>query len=181
MNRHKFTVHLALAVALVLLAAFVGQVRRWDWKRQAEEPRIVLDTEEEKAAPDEAVEAQDEESAAHAEVLVRFRAGTTEERIQADAARLHDRVEDEIESVEGLVAVEDLNGETADEVVRDYASLPEVEYAEPNEVIRAEPLEASSLRTRFASSDFEGGPNDPRLGEQWGLINTGQRDGKAQA
>ena len=34
MNRHKFTVHLALAAALVLLAAIVGQVRRWDWRSE---------------------------------------------------------------------------------------------------------------------------------------------------
>lgn len=181
MNRHKFTVHLALAVALVLLAAFVGQVRRWDWKRQAEEPRVVLNTDEESAAPDEAGEEQDEEDTAHAEVLVRFRAGTSEERIQADAARLHDRVEDEIESVEGLVVVADLNGEDAAQVVRDYTSLPEVEYAEANEVIRTEPLADSSNDTRFVSPDFDGGPNDPLLAEQWGLINTGQRDGKSQA
>src|SRR5205085_5165683 len=124
---------------------------------------------------------EEEDGPARAEVLVRFKAGTTGERIEADAARLHDRVEDEIESVEGLVAIEDLNGETAEEVVRDYASLPEVEYAEPNEVIRAEPLESSSIRTRFVSPEFEGGPNDPLLAEQWGLINPGQRDGKSQA
>jgi subtilisin family serine protease len=181
MNRHKFTVHLALAVALVLLAAFVGQVRRWDWTRRAEQPRAVLNTEEENAAPDEVGEEQDEENSGHAEVLVRFRPGTSEERIQADAARLHDRVEDEIESVEGLVAVEDLNGEDAEQVVRDYASLPEVEYAEANEVIRADPLADSSTDARFASPDSDGGPNDPLLAEQWGLINTGQRDGKSQA
>ena len=115
------------------------------------------------------------------EALVRFKPGVSEERIQAIAARLHDRVEDEIESVNGLVAVEDLNGEQSEQIVRDYASLEEVEYAEPNEVIRAEPLEASSIRTRFVSSDTDGGPNDPLLTEQWGLINTGQREGKAQA
>src|SRR5919197_143543 len=186
MNRHKFTVHLALAAALVLLAALAGQVRRLDWQRgpvnrpvpQAVAPAVDRDEDQDEA---EAVESEEESGPARAEVLVRFRAGTSEERIQADAARLHDRVEDEIESVEGLVAVEDLDGEDAEEVVRDYASLPEVEYAEVNEVIHVEPLESSSISTRFVSPEFEGGPNDPLLTEQWGLINTGQRDGKAEA
>src|SRR5919202_5189035 len=185
MNRHKFTVHLALAAALVLLAALVGQVRRLDWQKEpvpqpaTREAAPASGDEDQDEA--EAVESEEESGPARAEVLVRFRAGTPEERIQADAARLHDRVEDEIESVEGLVAVEDLDGEDAEEVVRDYASLPEVEYAEVNEVIRVEPLESSSISTRFVSPEFEGGPNDPLLAEQWGLINTGQRDGKSRA
>ncbi|PYS81877.1 MAG: hypothetical protein DMF67_14870 [Acidobacteria bacterium] len=197
MNRHKFTVHLALAVALVLLAAIVGQVRRWDWQRESAPqpgPQEVAPAGRDEAETAESEEESEEESGpAHAEVLVRFRAGTSEERIQADAARLHDRVEDEIESVEGLVAVEDLNGETAEQVVRDYASLPEVEYVEPNEVIRAEPLDpgygqgtlgrspGDEREEGDASRSPDGGPNDPLLAEQWGLINTGQRDGKAQA
>src|SRR5438046_110393 len=78
--RRNYTVHLALAAALVLLAAFVGQVRRWEWKGHFDGP-----------------------------------------------------------------------------------------------------LASSSRRTRFVSSDTVGGPNDPLLTEQRGLINTGQREGKAQA
>ena len=185
MNRHKFTVHLALAAALVLLAALVGQVRRLDWQKEPVPQPVTREAAPASGDEDqdeaEAVESEEESGPARAEVLVRFRAGTSEERIQADAARLHDRVEDEIESVEGLVAIEDLDGEDAEEVVRDYASLPEVEYAEVNQVIRAEPLESSSISARFVSPEFEGGPNDPLLAEQWGLINTGQREGKAQA
>ena len=186
MNRHKFTVHLALAAALVLLAALVGQVRRLDWPKESapqpvpQEVAPAVDQDEDQDGA-EAADSEEESGPARAEVLVRFRAGTPEERIQADAARLHDRVEDEIESVEGLVALEDLDGEDAEQVVRDYASLPEVEYAEVNQVIRAEPLESSSISTRFVSPEFEGGPNDPLLAEQWGLINTGQRDGKSRA
>ena len=185
MNRHKFTVHLALAAALVLLAALVGQVRRLDWQKEPVPQTVTQEAapadQDEDQDEAEAAESEGESGPARAEVLVRFRAGTPEERIQADAARLHDRVEDEIESVEGLVAVEDLDGEDAEEVVRDYASLPEVEYAEVNEVIHVEPLESSSISTRFVSPEFEGGPNDPLLAEQWGLINTGQRDGKSRA
>jgi subtilisin family serine protease len=185
MNRRNYAVHLALAALLVLLAAIIGQVRRWDWRGYFEEPRVTLRVETPQSdESDGAGDARDEvgpPKGFEREALVRFKPGVSEERIQAIAARLHDRVEDEIESVDGLVAVQDLGDEPADLVARDYASLPEVEYAEPNEVIRAEPLDAGGARARFVSEDLDGGPNDPLLNEQWGLINTGQRDGKAEA
>ena len=182
--RRNYTVHLALAAALVLLAALVGQVRRWEWKSHSDGPRVSVRVEtppSNETLGGDAADSFGPEKGYDHEALVRFKPGVSEERIQAIAARLHDRVEDEIESVNGLVAVEDLSGEQSEQIVRDYASLEEVEYAEPNEVIRAEPLEASSIRARFVSSDTDGGPNDPLLTEQWGLINTGQREGKAQA
>src|ERR1043166_5369855 len=101
MNRHKFTVHLALAVALVLLAAIVGQVRRWDW---GSETKPQPDAREEVAAPeqDESEAAEPEEESgdgeeagpARAEVLVRFKPGTTEEGIRDDAARPAERGDD---------------------------------------------------------------------------------------
>jgi subtilisin family serine protease len=176
---------LALAAALVLLAAVAGQVSRWDWRGQLSRPQLSVRVEtpqrDESEDTDTAPESSSPENNYQHEVLVRFRHGVSEERIQAIAARLHDRVEDGIESVDGLWAIEDENGETQDQVVRDYASLPEVEYAEPNEVISLEPLDADRASARFVSDDFDGGPNDPLLNEQWGLINTGQRDGKAQA
>src|ERR1044072_8556052 len=133
MTRHKSPVHLALAVALVLLAAIVGQVRRWDWRSEtapqpdAQEVAPAGADESESAESEQEAGAEEECGPAHAEVLVRFGAGTTEERIAADAARLHGRVEDEIESVDGLVAIEDLNGETAAEVESDDAPLPQAD------------------------------------------------------
>jgi subtilisin family serine protease len=191
MNRRNYTVHLALAAALVLLAAVAGQVSRWDWRGRSGRPQLSVRVETPQGDESEDTNAAPQTSGLENnyrhEVLVRFRHGVSEERIQSIAARLHDRVEDEIESVDGLVAVEDENGETQDQVVRDYASLPEVEYAEPNEVIQAEPdadtpaaLDSSASGARLVA-DLDGGPNDPLLNEQWGLINTGQRDGKAQA
>jgi thermitase len=178
MKRRNYTVHFALAGSLVLLAAVAGQLQRWESRRVEFAPR--------QAAPRlRAVPAAPQRSAEEfrgdADVLVRFRAGVSEERIQAIAARLNDRVEDEIESVAGLASIDDLDGEQAEQVASEYAALPEVEYAEPNFQITAEPLDANSIRSRFVSSDDAGGPNDPLLSEQWGLINTGQREGVAGA
>jgi subtilisin family serine protease len=175
MKRRNYTVHFALAASLVMLAALAGQVSRWESRRgrfvpRSASPRVLT-------APPRAAES----FRGDADVLVRFRAGVSEERVQAIAARLNDRVEDEIESVEGLATIDDLDGESAEEVASEYARLPEVEYAEPNFEIRADPLAADSIRSRFVSSDTLNGPNDPLLSEQWGLINTGQREGKAGA
>ncbi len=66
------------------------------------------------------------------EVLVRFRAGTTSDEIERIAGRLNDRVEDEIEAVHGLVAIDDRDGLTAAMVAGQYSGLPEVEYVEEN-------------------------------------------------
>jgi thermitase len=179
MNRRNYTVHFALAASLVLLAAFVGQVRRWESRRTSCAMRV---------APPRARVAEPprvlDDLRGDAEVLVRFRAGVSEERVQAIAARLHDRVEDEIESVDGLAAIDDLDGEQAEEVASEYAALPEVEYAEPNyEINLSDPTDVDYSRpfSSFVSKDEGDGPNDPLLAEQWGLINTGQREGKAGA
>jgi subtilisin family serine protease len=175
MKGRNYTVHFALAAALVLFAALAGQVSRWESKRaelrlRPMPPQILTD------AP-----RATESFRGDADVLVRFHAGVSEERIQAIAAQLNDRVEDEIESVEGLATIDDLDGEQAEQVASEYARLPEVEYAEPNFEISVDPLDANSIRSRFVSSDTLNGPNDPLLSEQWGLINTGQREGKAGA
>src|SRR5205085_1433460 len=93
MNRHKFTVHLALAAALVLLAAIVGQVRRWDWRSeftpQPSPQQVAPAAQDEAEAADSEEESgtEDEDGPARAEVLVRFKAGTTEVRPERPSAR----------------------------------------------------------------------------------------------
>lgn len=174
MKGRNYIVHVALAAALVMFAALVGQVNRWELKRiemRKAQPRTQT------VVPPKVIET----FRGDADVLVRFRAGVSEERKQAIAARLNDRVEDEIEAVDGLTTIDDLDGEGVEEIVKDYASLPEVEYAEPNFEIKVDPLPADSIRSRFVPSDTWSGPNDPLLSEQWGLINTGQREGRAGA
>src|SRR4051794_33927205 len=146
MNRRNYTVHFALAAALVMFAALAGQVSRWESKRRAfvigelrpVSPRITT------VEPPRGAES----FRGDADVLVRFREGVSEERIQSIAARLNDRVEDEIESVNGLAAIDDLDGECAEQIASEYARLPEVEYAEPNFEISVEPLDANSIRSR---------------------------------
>ena len=63
MNRHKFTVHLALAAALVLLAALVGQVRRLDWQTgpvTRPVPQEVAPADQDEAEDEDEAEADDE-------------------------------------------------------------------------------------------------------------------------
>ncbi|PYT00170.1 MAG: hypothetical protein DMF65_08915, partial [Acidobacteria bacterium] len=77
--RRNYTVHLALAAALVLLAAFVGQVNRWDWKRHSEGPRVSVRVEtppsDEMQADDDASDRFGPEKGYDHEVLVRFKPG----------------------------------------------------------------------------------------------------------
>jgi len=180
MNRRNYALHLTLAGGLILLAAVAGQVSRWDWTRRAERPQVRLEERREETGRQFSEEVEVAALLGEAEVLVRFRPGTSRERIEEIAEGLNDGVEDEVEAVEGLYSIDDSDGRPAAEVAAQYASLPEVEYAEANDIIRAEPLKSDSIRGHFLP-EFDGGPNDPFLAEQWGLVNTGQREGKLGA
>jgi subtilisin family serine protease len=178
MNRKNFLGHLALAVTLVLLAAFVGQMSRRHKEQVSRVPteREVSEQTEDAPPPPARVDEQGEQT----EVIVRFRAGTTPAQMQRVAARLNDRVEDIYENVKGYAVIEDEDGLDAEEVVNEYLTQPEVEYAERNFVIEAEP-EIPVEEHDALNQPPAAGPNDPLLGEQWALINTGQREGKAHA
>lgn len=163
MNRQNFIGHLALALALIALAALAGQMRRWQSRSHGV---LVPGSSTTPVARRQAPK--------RAEVLVRFRAGTTVDKMKAVARRLQDRVEDEIEAVDGLALIEGEESETAEEVAAQYRSLSElVEYAEPSYEINLDDQEL--LRNSSAH------PDDPMFGEQWSLENTGQNGGKAQA
>jgi subtilisin family serine protease len=178
MNRRNYAVHFALAGSLILLAAGAGQLARWERVRVAEPPPA-LDLSRD-YVDQVSEEGEIRERLGEAEVLVRFRPGTSRERIEQIASGLNDSVEDEIESVEGLYSIDDGDDRLPAETAAQHASLPEVEYVEANDIIRAEPLESRSISGHFLPSP-QGGPNDPLLAEQWGLVNTGQRDGRAGA
>lgn len=169
MNRNKFILQVVLALILILIAAIAGQFRKWQqhWRSAtrimpaASEPYVEFDKDEVKEAGE----------ISRPEILVKFRDGVSEETKELITSRMNDRIEDEIESVAGLAAIDDLDDADAESVAREYSALSEVEYAEPSYEI---------------SLDHGGGgdhrhPNDPRFMEQWALENDGRDGGKEGA
>ncbi|MCM3872798.1 MAG: S8 family serine peptidase, partial [Pyrinomonadaceae bacterium] len=169
MNRNKFILQISLAVFLILIAAFAGQIRKVqrNWRSAvrimpgASEPGVVFD-------PNQV----DETRNSAPEVLVKFRPGVSEEAIAEITSRLNDRVEDEIESVSGLAAIDDLDNLEAESIAAVYRVLPEVEYAEPSYEIRLKHDDGGFKHVH---------PNDARFSEQWALDNHAQNGGKEGA
>lgn len=198
MNRNNLFGHLAIAIAVIILAAFAGQMRRINWNSQLSAPpppppqqeqaRGTDDTDgdcaEDTNDPDcDKAEGTDTEGEDDAEVIVRFKPGTSLEQINQLTAKLHDRLEDRLEYVDNEAIIADEDGLDAETVASQYRALPEVVYAEPNYEINLDPAEDE---TRNWAGDgetagAEHGPNDPLFAEQWSLQNTGQNGGKAGA
>ncbi len=113
------------------------------------------------------------------EVLVRFKPNVTFEEIKKVTGKNNDRIEDEIENVNNLIAIDDLDNEDATEIARQYSQMSDlVMYAEPNARIELDPVGSIS------PVDAPGGsttPNDPMFAEQWALSNEGQDGGKEKA
>jgi thermitase len=171
MNRNNFFIHLALAFVLILVAAFAGQLNRWQkqWKSQV---RIVPATDKKRPMTPTDIALNETRPSGRPEVLVKFRSGVSQETIENIAARFHDRVEDRIESDPGLESIDDLDNADADAVAAKYSTLPEVEYAEPNFEITLD-AKGEPLVPIF--------PSDPQFNDQWALKNSGQRGGKEGA
>jgi subtilisin family serine protease len=169
MSRNNIWAHLSIALALILIAAFAGGVRHWEKtsqrpSQQASHPELKPDDRESKA--------NEQDNTDKAEVLVRFRSGTTQETINRITARFNDEVEDRIESVDGLDVIEDEDGKSADDVVAQYRALPEVEYAETNSEIT---LDHEDPGRKHVHAD------DEMFFRQWGLFNSGQNGGQTGA
>jgi subtilisin family serine protease len=171
MNRNNFLPHVAFALVLILVAAFAGQLRRWqkEWKSYvrivpSESKRRTILRHDEMSYGTNAVNVP--------EVLVKFKEGVSEETIHRITARLNDQVEDEIEAVPGLEAIDDLDNANPATVAAEYRLMTDyVEYAEENYAIEV---------------DHSGGgnhlhPEDPRFTDQWALWNDGQGGGKSGA
>ena len=114
--------NISIAAALILIAAFAGQLHKWRKNRPA---RDASDT----SRPLDAASDGDEEDAGslRTEILVRFKPGITRQAIETITTRMNDDVEDRIEAVEGLSVIEDEDNRSADEVVAHYRMLSEVE------------------------------------------------------
>ena len=177
MNRNNVVIHVALAIVLILVAAFAGQLNKWrkQWK-----PHVIT-TEEKKRVESttEAIALSETRGFGRPEVLVKFKNGVSQETIDEIALRLHDRVEDRIENAPGWEAIDDLDDANVDSIITQYTSMPEVEYAEENyEISLSQTVEVRSAVTTYKTLQF---PKDPLFGEQWALANSGQRGGKEGA
>ena len=147
MNRNNIWIHIGLAVVLLSLAAVVGQIERW---------RVMLKSNnaEVKRVEKKLTDARKSLGADEAEVLVRFKPGVSVERVKAIAAANHDSMTDEIESVSGLAAIDDLDNADAASVVAQYGAMAEVAYAEPNFQIKLDDPKQEDLRNRDGVQDL---------------------------
>jgi subtilisin family serine protease len=172
MNRNNFLIHLALAVVLILVAAFAGQLNRWrkHWKSQM---RIVPAEEKKRSHTAEDIAIAEARASGRPEVLVKFKSGLSLASLETLSARFNDRIEDRIENAPGWTAIDDLDDANAADTVAQYRALPEVEYAEENYEITLPDAIDSSLVPVF--------PHDPQFSDQWALSNSGQRGGKQGA
>ena len=172
MNRNNIFIHIALALVLILVAAFAGQLNRWrkQWKAHA---RIVPVEEKKKAMSVEDISLSETRSLGAPEILVKFKSGVSQEAIERLTAQRNDRVEDRIENAEGWEAIDDFDNADAATLVKEYQQLPEVEFAEPNYEINLEEAPAGPLEPIL--------PRDPQFNDQWALANSGQRGGKKGA
>jgi subtilisin family serine protease len=171
MNRNNFLIHLALAIVLILIAAFAGQLNRWrkEWKTRV---RMMPVAEKKRPATAADIALAESRISRRPEVLVKFRSDVGVRRIQELTALFHDEVEDRIENAPGWLSIDDLDDADAYRTVAQYMALPEVEYVEPNFEIHI-PEAVDSPMLPF--------PTDPRFEDQWALANLGQRGGTAGA
>ncbi len=174
MNRQNFIIHLAIAVVLVIMAAAAGQMRR-----QKEDVGSNIVIKKSTPKPTAAVRGTADREP---EVLVKFRREVSFDEIKKIAAKNNDNVEDEIESVDKLVAIDDMDGQSPQEVVEQYSKMSNlVLYAEPNLEIEASPLQDLKIVTAKNDVNPADQPNDPMFTDQWALNNTGQNGGKKKA
>jgi thermitase len=176
MNRNNIWIHIGIAVILIALASVLGQIGRWKAGLMVKDTTAVKTVN--KATTVSRTSADNEP-----EVMVRFKPGVTLTDIKKLAAKNNDRMEDEIESVIGLVALDDLDNADADDVAKQYATMSDlVAYAEPNFEIRLDdPAVPSQKKGSYENDAQAEAPNDPLFADQWALNNTGQNGGKANA
>src|SRR6185503_638936 len=167
MNRKNLWLNISIALALILIAAFAGQMHKWQKQHRQNRPAPNTTTTTTAGQDSDA----DQDVPQKTEILVRFKAGVSQQAIESITTRLNDEVEDRIEAVEGLEVIEDEDNKSADEVVTQYRALAEVEYAEAN----------SEIKLDHDSGGNHVHANDELFFKQWGLFNHGQDGGKIGA
>ncbi len=177
MNRNNFWIHFCIAVILIAFAAVLGQLRLWQSKPLFSRNTTVKSTPK-PIAPKRSVDER------QPEVLVKFRSDVSLAEIRRIAEKNNDRIEDQIEEVKGLIAIDDLDNASAGKVAEQYAQMSNlVKYAEPNYEIKLDDptafLVSDALSRESESNSVT--PNDPKFNEQWALNNSGQNGGKANA
>jgi subtilisin family serine protease len=178
MNRNNFWIHFGIAVVIITTAAVLGQIRRWQ-----SAPELIQVKNQPKAAPQPKTTKRSS-AEGEPEILVKFRPNVNWSDIKKLAAKNNDRVEDEIESVKGLVSIDDLDNASPEAVAAQYGSMTDlVVYAEPNFKIELDEtqLPTKTTKNQFQAEQSETEPNDPKFAEQWALNNLGQSGGKEKA
>lgn len=162
MSRNKYILYITLALGIVLVVAFAVQVKKLQ-KQVRSAVRIIPTEPKSRAGVDQnGLETSTGNSRLRPDVLVKFRAGVSEDTITQITARFNDQVQDAIEAVPGLTTIHDPDSTDAGALAAQYRSLPEVEYAEPN-------YEISIDQTAKANDVIL--LNDPRITEQWALTD----------
>ena len=177
MNRNNIWIHIAVAAVLITFAAVLGRIDRLRTSLH-QTPASMPAVSAPAPPPAKQLEINNE-----AEVMVKFKPGVSLDSIRSLAAKNHDVVEDEIESVKGLVAIDDLDNADPETVATQYAQMSDVvSYAEPNFKIELDDPSRGGMTEDVDSNFYEAGlPNDPQFPEQWALHNQGQNGGKAHA
>jgi thermitase len=178
MNRRNIWIHISIALVIVGIAALAGQISRWK-----ESTRIAIEKSTVKVTP-KPIAVQRSVNEREAEVLVKFKPNVSLADIKKIVGKNNDRVEDEIETVKGLVAIDDMDNATPEKVAEQYSEMSDlVVYAEPNfEIKLNDPAQISNSK-EFSNPDnpILNAPNDPMFAEQWALNNIGQNGGKQKS
>ncbi|HEV2828599.1 MAG TPA: S8 family peptidase [Pyrinomonadaceae bacterium] len=162
MSRNKYILYIASVLVIVLIVAFASQVR----KLQKQLPASVRIIPSESKSRKDVAQAGIEENltGTRAEILVKFRSGISVGDINQITSRFNDQLQDEIEAVPGLTAIDDRDDAAGGEVADQYRLLPEVEYAEPNYEIAIDQNEKNGKLKRA---------EELRQAEQWAFTHIG--------
>jgi subtilisin family serine protease len=161
---------------LITLAAVLGQIRYWENTLSSNKS-----TSNEPAAAEPTYRGPVVSVSSEPEVLVRFKPGVSLAEIKRIAARNNDALDDEIESVKGLVSIDDKDNADAETTAEQYSEMSDlVEYAQPNYEIQLDPLDPISKKDLVYRTNSST-PNDPKFNDQWSLNNLGQDGGKKLA